>query len=69
MSLHTRRRAEFVTSLTATGMDEIRANESARLWEYEANRRGLDQAAATFWTEARVFVDELAERDRLTLAD
>jgi hypothetical protein len=50
-------------------MDEIRANESARLWEYEANRRGLDQAAATFWTEARVFVDELAERDRLTLAD
>ena len=67
MSLYVTARRQFIASLRSDGIDETRANEFARLWEYEANRRHLRRIAPRFWHDGREFVDGLLERDRLTL--
>ena len=67
MSLYISARRKFIASLTAQGIDDIRAHEFTRLWEYEANRRQLAHLAPGFWHKGREFVDALLERERLTL--
>jgi hypothetical protein len=67
MSVYISSRRKFIASLRMDGIDEIRAHEFTRLWEYEANRRGVNHLASSFWQDGREFVDELLERDRLTL--
>jgi hypothetical protein len=67
MSVYISSRRRFIASLRIDGIDEIRAHEFTRLWEYEANRRHIDHLAPKFWQDGREFVDGLLERDRLTL--
>jgi hypothetical protein len=67
VSVYGSSRRKFIASLRTEGIDEIRAHEFTRLWEYEANRRGVNHLAPTFWLDGRAFVDGLLERDRLTL--
>jgi RPA family protein len=67
VSVYVSSRRKFIASLRIEGIDEIRAHEFTRLWEYEANRRHVNHLAAMFWQDGREFVDGLLERDRLTL--
>jgi hypothetical protein len=67
VSVYNASRRKFIASLRVDGIDEIRAHEFTRLWEYEANRRQVSQLAPRFWQDGREFVEALLERDRLTL--
>jgi RPA family protein len=67
VSVYVSSRRKFITSLRMEGIDEIRAHEFTRLWEYEANRRHVNHLTPSFWRDGREFVDGLLERDRLTL--
>jgi hypothetical protein len=67
VSVYISSRRRFIASLRTEGIDEIRAHEFTRLWEYEANRRHVNHLAPTFWQDGRAFVEALLERDRLTL--
>jgi hypothetical protein len=67
VSVYNSSRRKFIASLRTDGIDEIRAHEFTRLWEYEANRRRVPQLGPRFWQDGREFVDALLERDRLTL--
>ena len=66
MSSYVTSRTKFVTALTSTGINEIRAHAFARLWEYEATRQSKDVRDLDFWVLGRTFVDGLLERDRVT---
>ena len=56
--------SEYVTSrkkllavlTTAHGVSEIDAHRLLTEWEYEANRRGLDQRTSAFWREGEAWI-------------
>ena len=47
----------MLTQMTADyGISGITAQQLLAEWEFEANRRGLDQRTAAFWTEGRAWL-------------
>jgi hypothetical protein len=61
MSQYVTRRNTFIAELVSgSGVSVIEANQLLGEWEYEANRRGLDQRTAAFWVEGRAWIAGLA---------
>ena len=57
MSDYVTRRNKLVADLCTTHrVSEIDAHQLLTEWEYEANRRGLDQRTAAFWAEGRAWL-------------
>jgi hypothetical protein len=53
------KRNKLIAEITAGGISEIDAHQLLSEWEYEANRRGLDQRTTAFWREGRGWIDGL----------
>ena len=60
MSAYVTSRTKLIAELMAAhSLSELEAHRLLTEWEYEANRRGLDQRTAAFWQEGRLWLDGL----------
>jgi hypothetical protein len=60
MSEYVTRRNTFIAEMvTESGVSAIEANQLLGDWEYEANRRGLDQRTSAFLVEGRAWIGGL----------
>ena len=64
MSAYVTRRIKVVSDFAREhAVSQIRAGELATAWEYEGNRRGLDQRQREFWDTGRTWMaEQLAAR-------
>ncbi|HVL54064.1 MAG TPA: hypothetical protein VM344_07355 [Vitreimonas sp.] len=64
MSNYVARRTQAVSRFARDhGINELAADQLVTEWEYEANRRGLNQLDGSFWTTAHEWMaGELATR-------
>jgi hypothetical protein len=58
MSVYQSRRSRLIADLVSAGWTEGEASAVVREWEFEANRRGVDQRSTGFWTEGRAWITE-----------
>ena len=60
MSAYVTSRTRLIAELMAEhAISELEAHRLLTEWEYEANRRGLDQRTAAFWQSGRAWIDDL----------
>jgi hypothetical protein len=63
MSVYQNRRTALHAELVAEGWGESDAAAAIRGWEFEANRRGIDQQTEAFWRAGEAW---LADQRRAT---
>ena len=67
MSDYLARKKAVVAELSSEyGISPIHASEVADAWEFEANRRGIDQRARDFWKIGRDWMARQVDRTRPT---
>jgi hypothetical protein len=65
MSEYTLRRDRVIGQFALDhGVNELRANQLATEWEFEANRRGIEPRTAEFWRSGRVWMSERLAAER-----
>jgi hypothetical protein len=56
MSVYQTRRSGLLAELVADGWSDADAAAAIRAWEFESNRRGIDQRTENFWREGQAWI-------------